>query len=273
MSLPIRYDCPHQKPLWLKVIWAAFLLSFLVLWSAAAQAAPKFPELTGRVVDEAGLLSPEVEADLTLKLKGLEDATSDQMVIVTVKSLQDYPIEDYGYQLGRSWGMGQDGSKANAQGQKLKDNGLILLIAPNDRKVRIEVGYGLEPVITDAYSSLVIRNTLVPAFREGQFEQGIVAATDTLIQQLSIDRGVAIQKAQAAAQASGQTQEVPAWLIIVIILFFLIFGRGWLPFLLLNSVLNSGGGSGWSGGGGGGLGGGFGGGGGGFGGGGSSGGW
>ena len=106
-----------------------FLLLALLLLAAAPAAAQTFPALTGRVVDQANLLSPEQEAELSLRLEALERASSRQLVVVTVPSLEDYPIEEYGYRLGRHWGIGQ--SEAN--------NGIILLVAPNERKVRISV--------------------------------------------------------------------------------------------------------------------------------------
>src|SRR6266404_7448986 len=127
---------------------AAALLAFLVViapaWAAPKfPALPNFPKLSGRVVDDAGILSGETKADLTQKLAALEAKTSRQLVVVTIPSLQGYEISDYGYQLGRSWGIGQ--AKLN--------NGILLLVAPNEHKTRIEVGYGLEPIITDVFSS------------------------------------------------------------------------------------------------------------------------
>ena len=110
--------------------WVAFFALLFSIAPAAFAADLKFPDLDGqRVVDQAHLLSDAQKQDLTLKLKGLEDATTDQMVIVTVDSLQDADISDYGYQLGRKWGIGQDGNQTAPTGQKYKDNGLILLVA------------------------------------------------------------------------------------------------------------------------------------------------
>jgi uncharacterized protein len=269
MSLP-------ASALRIRTAWTAFLFVCLTLWASAAFAAPDFPKLTGRVVDQAELLTPEVEADLTAKLAGLENATTDQVVVVTVNSLQGYDIADYGYQLGRTWGIGQKEAKAapgveSEAGGQFKNNGVLLIVAPNERKVRIEVGYGLEPVITDAYSSVIIQNAILPAFREGDYQTGIVKGTDEIIAQLSADRGTAIEKArQVAQQPVHKAERFPVWIIIVVVLFLIIFGRGWLPFFILEALLRGGGGGGWSGGGGGG---GFSGGGGSFGGGGSSGSW
>jgi len=263
--------------------FAALLLGLSVLWLAAlpavAQSAPDFPPLTGRVVDQANLLSPETEQALTQKLAALEAASSDQLVVVTLSSLQDREIEDYGYQLGRAWGIGQ----------KESDNGALLIVAPNERKVRIEVGYGLEPILTDAFSALVIHNDILPAFREGDYEAGIVRGVDALVTQLSLDPAEAQARAAAVEEEKADVPIGP--LIIVGLVFLFIFlgaigslsgGRrhrrdGLAPILIWaasEALRNSGrGGGGWGGGGFGGGGGGFGGGGGGFGGGGASGGW
>ncbi len=248
---------------------------------------PTFPELTGRVVDQARLLSPAKEAELDARLEKLEQDTSDQLVVVTVDSLQDRDIADYGYQLGRHWGIGQ--SETN--------NGVLLIVAPNERKVRIEVGYGLEPILTDALSALIIHDRILPAFREGGFERGITQGVDAIEAQLRLDPEEA---AARAAEAEAPEAEVPTPVILFIL--FIVFvivssfigavsraGRrrkggddGLTPILIwaaseaLRNSGRGGRGGGWGGGGfgGGGFGGGgFGGGGGGFGGGGASGGW
>ena len=143
----------------------------LCLIAAVLWAAPDFPPLTGRVVDEADLLSPDDEAALSAKLEQHERETSNQIVVVTLKSLQGYDIADYGYQLGRHWGIGQKG----------KDNGALLIVAPNERRMRIEVGYGLEGFLTDAISSDIIRNKIRPAFRAGDYPGGIRAGVDAML--------------------------------------------------------------------------------------------
>lgn len=267
------------------------LLLGLVLWLAALPAFAaeiNFPTLTGRVVDDAQLLTPEQEQILTGKLATLEQQTGDQLVVVTVPSLQDQEIEDFGYQLGRAWGIGQ----------KENDGGALLIVAPNERKVRIEVGYGLEGVLTDAYSSMIIRDDILPAFRTGDYAAGIIAGTDAIIAQLTADPAEAQARAAEAKSAASEreTPILPA-LIIFLIFFFLFIslvgaaaggkrrrggkgGDGLTPILIwaaseaLKNQGRGGGRGGWGGGGGfGGGGGGFGGGGGGFGGGGASGGW
>lgn len=259
------------------------LLIGLVLWLAALPALAaeiQFPALTGRVVDDAQLLTPEQEQALTGKLATLEQQTRDQLVVVTVPSLQDQPIEDFGYQLGRHWGIGQ---KAN-------NGGALLIVAPNERKVRIEVGYGLEGVLTDAYASMIIRDDILPSFRTGDYAAGIIAGTDAIIAQLTADPAEAQARA-AEAKSAVKEREAPILpaLVIFLIFFFLFVslvgaaagGRrrngkrdGLTPILIwaASEALRNKGRGGWGGGGGFG-GGGFGGGGGGFGGGGASGGW
>lgn len=167
------------------------LLAFLLLVGAPA-AAQDFPALSGRVVDQAELLDPGQEQALSVKLEALEAATSRQLVIVTVPDIGDTTIEDYGYRLGRHWGIGQ--SEAN--------NGALLIVAMQQRKVRIEVGYGLEGILTDALSSQIIRNDIVPRFQAGDFAGGIEAGADAIIAQLQAPPEAAELAALAAQQAA-----------------------------------------------------------------------
>lgn len=226
----------------------------------AAGAEPKFPALTGRVVDAAGILSPGIEAQLDADLAELERTSGRQLVVATVPDLQGYTIEDYGYQLGRYWGVGDEE----------RDDGVVFLIAPQDRQVRIEVGYGLEPILTDALCSLILQRQVLPAFRSGDVEGGVTAGAVAIINQLALPdaeaRGVA-----ARAQAAQEEQSDPWLTLLVLLAIFLVimwFGRR-SPAIILGGLGGLGGG-GWSGGGGGG---GFSGGGGSFGGGGASGRW
>ncbi|HEY0444862.1 MAG TPA: TPM domain-containing protein [Allosphingosinicella sp.] len=256
-----------------------FLLLLCLLAGGPAYA-QDFPKLSGRVVDTADLLTPAHEAALTQKLEALERASSRQLVVATVPDLQGYPIEDYGYRLGRSWGIGQ--TEAN--------NGAILLVARDDRKVRIEVGYGLEPILTDALSSLIIQNRILPRFRENDYPGGIDAGADAIIEQLQAPPEQAEQRALAAAQQQQQQASgreggsifpLIFWGVVLFLVIIPMFGRGrrgrryrrggGLPVVIWGPGLGGGGG-GWGGGGGGGFGG-FSGGGGSFGGGGASGGW
>ena len=148
-----------------------WLLLLFFMQSTQLLAAPDFPTLTGRVVDQANIISPQSRASLTQKLEAHEQATSNQVVVVTLKSLQGYAIDDYGYQLGRHWGIGQKDS----------NNGALLIVAPKERKVRIEVGYGLEGDLTDARSHRIIQTVILPYFKSGNFEGGINAGTQAVI--------------------------------------------------------------------------------------------
>ncbi|HTI67203.1 MAG TPA: TPM domain-containing protein, partial [Caulobacteraceae bacterium] len=147
--------------------WAGLLLAGFVLLAGlnpAQAAAPKFPALSGRVVDDAHMLPAPVVVDLTAKLQALQDKTSRQLVVVTVPSLQGYEIEEFGYQLGRAWGIGQKGI----------NNGALFIVAPTEHKVRIEVGYGLEGVVTDALSSVILQTQVLPKFKAGDMPAGVV---------------------------------------------------------------------------------------------------
>ncbi len=223
---------------------------------AGAWAAPEFPELTGRVVDQAGLLSPAVEESLTGDLQRHEAETSNQVVVVTLESLGGYDIADYGYQLGRHWGIGQEG----------KDNGVLLIVAPSERKMRIEVGYGLEGALTDATAKSIIERVIVPKFKSGDFEDGVREGVAAIL-------GVLAGEEWSETDETGGQDELGILEILIIVAFLIIFAVLWWA----SSSFGPGGG--WGGGhriGGGGFsggGGGFSGGGGSFGGGGASGGW
>lgn len=143
-----------------------------------------FPRLTGRVVDEANILDPALEQQIAQISAGLERQTSDQLVVVTLASLRGREIEEYGYQLGRHWGIGQSAEPGSGQA---KDNGVLLIVAPNERRVRIEVGYGAEGRLTDALSSVIINQSIVPRFRAGDFAGGILRGTQDITQVLGGD--------------------------------------------------------------------------------------
>jgi uncharacterized protein len=263
------------------------LAAFLFAVPALAQT---YPPLSGRVVDQANILEPEQEAALTQKLEALQNATTRQLVVATVASLEDRSIEEYGVGLGRAWGIGQ--SQAN--------NGVILIVAPNERKMRIEVGYGMEGILTDALASQIIRNEITPRFRENDYPGGINAGVDAIVAQLQAPPEAAEARVRAAADAhrsrrggGGSILTLIFWIVIlVVIIIASIVRRGvrgrrfggrrgrrspviiWGPGLGGGgwgggSWGSGGGGSSWGGGGGGG----FSGGGGSFGGGGASGGW
>jgi len=232
-----------------------------------ALADPTFPPLTGRVVDDANILSQDAQQRLTAMSVALEDKTHDQLVIVTLKSLQGYPIEQYGYQLGRHWGIGQKG----------KDTGVLLIVAPNEHKARIEVGYGLEGTLTDAQSALIIQNVMLGDFRRGDYDGGVLAGAANILEVLGVktadvDRILA-QQQQAADQSQDDSGSGGIPIILIVIVLWLVFGRFFWPLFFLGGLSGRRGGWGGSFGGGGFGGGGFSGGGGSFGGGGASGGW
>ena len=152
---------------------------------------PRFPQLTGRVVDAANVIPADAEARLDSQLAGLEAQSRRQLVVVTLASLNGYEISDYGYQLGRAWGIGS----------KDKNDGALLIVAPNERKLRIEVGYGLEPVLTDGLSSLIISQQIVPKFKAGDMPGGIEAGADAIIAQLGLPAEEARRIAQQAQTA------------------------------------------------------------------------
>jgi uncharacterized protein len=181
----------------------------VLLFSVLPALALEFPALSGRVVDEAGILEPATRAALTDKLAALEAKSSDQLVVVTLKSLQGTSIEGFGVELGRRWQIGQKG----------KNNGVLLIVAPNERKVRIEVGYGLEGTLTDAISRLIIENAILPRFRANDFPGGITRGVDDII---SVLTGDAAEWQQRAAK---RPEPVTNWgSIVVVILVIVVFG-------------------------------------------------
>jgi len=265
-------------------MFRTLLLALLITLGGVAHA-QTFPQLTGRVVDDAHLLGADQVQQLSDLSQQIETASSRQLVVATIPDLQGYPIEDYGYKLGRAWKIGQGGA----------NNGIILIVAPKDRKVRIEVGYGLEPIMTDALSSTIINQTILPKFRAGDMAGGIMDGANAIAEQMKLPQEAAEQRAQqvVAQQKKDDDGGIPVtaifW-IIIFIFFFVIpairgrhgrrYGGGGLGNAILwGALMNSGsrgGGSSWGDGGGsswGGGGGGFSGGGGSFGGGGASGGW
>ncbi|HEX6550532.1 MAG TPA: TPM domain-containing protein [Gammaproteobacteria bacterium] len=261
-----------------KLIAAVLVIAGLIapLTGVVAQvdaSLPPFPELSGPVVDTAHLLPADVNAALSQKLADYARRSGTQLVVVTLPTLNGYDIADYGYQLGRHWGIGQKG----------KNNGVLLIVDAGEKKLRIEVGYGLEGTLTDAISFQIVHNIIAPKFKQGDFTGGIEAGSDAILSVLGDQ--AAVQQQQQTRQRSGT-----GLLMLLIIAFALwpliaaIFGKGgrggpgsgsgWLAWLALGMLSNMGGRRGGGGFGGGfGGGGGFSGGGGSFGGGGASGGW
>jgi uncharacterized protein len=240
----------------------ALLLLLVLLLPGWAQA-QSFPALTGPVVDQANVIPDDQEARIAQKVVALKAQSQRQLQVVTVTSLEGYDIADYGNRLFRNWQLGD----------KERNDGVLLLVAPAERKLRIEVGYGMEGTVTDAISFLVINKVIVPKFKEGDMPGGIEAGTDALIKQMSLPAEEA-QKAAAEAAASKDSSVSfdPAmlfWLVIFLLFFVLPMirraagGRRYhssgVGQVILWSVLegmarggSSSGGSDWGGGGGGG---------------------
>jgi len=176
-----------------------------------------FPKLTGRVVDEANILDASTRADFERRLADLEAKTTSQFVVVTLSSLRGRTIEEYGYQLGRHWGIGQRGS----------NNGVMLIVAPNERKVRIEVGYGLEGTFPDAISSIIVQNSILPRFRANDYPGGIKRGVDDIIKVLSGNPDEF--KRPGTAEKSGAKSAFGTFLSV---LFAFLFSTPGLIFLL-----------------------------------------
>ncbi|WP_159589373.1 TPM domain-containing protein [Chelativorans xinjiangense] len=184
----------------------AWVCAGLLLFAVSALAA-ELPQLTGRVVDNAGLLDAGAEAGLTEKLAAFEAKSSDQIVVATIESLDGEAIEPYANRLFRAWGLGQAG----------EDNGVLLLVALNDRRMRIEVGYGLEGTLTDLHAKLIIENTMVPAFRAGDYAGGITGAVDDIVTVLEGNAAELEARARRAAEENAE----PIWPVV---LFFIVWG-------------------------------------------------
>ena len=273
----------------LRPLATAALSGLLLL--ALPVTAQTFPKLAGNpVVDQADIIPAGEEAALNTQLLELEKKTGHQLVVATVSDLEGRDVSDYGYRLGREWAIG------DAQ----KDDGVVFLIAPNERRMHIAVGLGLEPVLTDAMSGRIIRERVTPRFKANDYPGGIQAGVNAIAEQIQLSPEEAAARAQAAAAQERDRADDGnfggLFFVGFIILIFFILpmlsrlgrrgkkrrkGRPWDAPIIIWGGDDWGGGSGgsswgggsWGGGGGGGGFGGFSGGGGSFGGGGASGGW
>jgi uncharacterized protein len=264
---------PRSRP---SRIWPLIAAGLFVCFAALA-ATLHFPELTGRIVDQANILPAAARSALETKLSELENKSGIQLVVATVASLEDSDVETYANQLFRAWKLGE----------KPQNNGALLLVAPKERKVRIEVGYGLEGVLTDALSNVIITNQIVPKFKAGDFAGGVERGVDGIIAALTTDTSDWQKKKQVRAddQDSAWAALLPFLIVGLFIFIFWIMQRharargrgGWGGPVFIPTGSTWGSGSSWSSGsswgGGGGFGGGFSGGGGSSGGGGASGSW
>ncbi|MAT38963.1 MAG: hypothetical protein CL946_05100 [Ectothiorhodospiraceae bacterium] len=168
--------------------------------SGSLLAQPEVPYLSGHVNDNADLLTTAVEQDLEARLSAYEDSTTNQIAILTIQSLEGYSIEEYSIRVAETWKLGQ----------KDVDNGALLVISKDDRKLRIEVGYGLEASLTDATTSYIINSVIVPHFKDGDYEGGIVAGASAIVQ--AADGNLDTSSADAGMEPLG------------VFLFILIFG-------------------------------------------------
>jgi uncharacterized protein len=223
----------------------------LLLLTAFAEAALTFPALTGRVVDQANVLSADARSSIETKLAELETKSGIQLVVATVNSLEGQEIEPYANALFREWKLGE----------KAKNNGVLLLVAPKERRVRIEVGYGLEGTLTDALGKVIITNAITPRFKAGNFSDGITRGVDDIITVLTTD--ASDWEKRPSVRLDNQGAGDPAnWVFIVIIIVIIVLlivspGFRWIFFNIVLNILtsssSSSGGGGFSGGGGGGF--------------------
>jgi uncharacterized protein len=211
----------------------------------AAWAAPEFPALTGIVVDAAQVLTPEGRANLERELKAYEAASGHQVVVATVPSLGGYDVRDYGNQLFRHWALGD----------KQRNDGVLLLVAPTEHQVSIEVGYGLEGDLTDAMSRIIIENAMVPRFKAGDYDSGVAAGIDDVIKVVGGQGQTVVDRARA--QSAPNISDLLPFIILFLIIVFMLSRASRGRHIIF--IPGGGYGGGWSGGGG--FGGGFGGGG------------
>lgn len=207
---------------WIRAILIAMVLFFTAAASAQSNVPPALA-LTDRVVDAAGILSPEQEQALIAKLRDYEQQSSDQIVVATVPSLNGMDIETYANRLYRAWGIGQ----------KSENNGILLLVAPNERKVRIEVGYGLEGTVTDALSSIIIQNAIIPEFRNGDYGTGVTKGVDDLLQVL---RGEGEELQARAKRNQQEAADQTDWVEVIFLIFWVAIFFGGFGFTILAPI-------------------------------------
>ena len=224
-------------------------IALAALWCTLAAAfALALPPLTGRIVDQANIIPAAARSAIEPKLVDLEAKSGIQLVVATVSSLEGQEIEPYANELFRSWKLGE----------KAKNNGVLLLVAPNERRVRIEVGYGLEGTLTDALAKVIITNAITPRLKTGDFAGGIARGVDDIITVLTTDASE-WEKRPSLRLDQQQGRDPAGWFLIALLIALatlLIVSPGfrWLVLnVALNILLNSGssrGGGGYSSGGG-----------------------
>src|SRR5713101_8664699 len=204
-----------------------------LLCAGLAVFAANFPALTGRIVDQANIIPADTHNAIEPKLADLETKSGIQLVVATVNSLQGQEIEPYANELFRTWKLGE----------KTKNNGVLLLVAPNEHRVRIEVGYGLEGTLTDALSKIIIANAIAPRFKIGDFDGGVSRGVDDIITVLTTDAAEWQQRPSLRLDH----QPRPGWLdwllmaaaIALMTLFIVSPGFRWFFLnVMLNLLLN-----------------------------------
>ena len=201
--------------------FATAALSGLLLLAAAPAAAQNFPKLAGApVVDQADIIPAAEETALNAQLLELEKTTGHQLVVATVSDLEGNDIADYGYKLGRAWGIGDEA----------KDDGVVFLIAPNERRMNIAVGLGLEPVLTDALSGRIIRDVVTPKFKAGDMPGGIQDGVNAIAEQIQLPPEEAAARAAAADKAERERAGDGNFggLFFIGFIFFIFFVIPWL---------------------------------------------
>jgi uncharacterized protein len=191
----------------------SWIATALVLCLIGVALAFNFPPLTGRVVDQANIISAQGHSDLETKLKDLENKSGIQLVVATVKSLEGSDIETYANELFRNWKLGE----------AKKNNGVLLLVAPNEHKVRIEVGYGLEGTLTDALSSVIISSAIVPRFKAKDFTGGTERGVDGIISVLSGDTADWQPKPSVRADDSAPLSNELFLILFVLVVVFVVW--------------------------------------------------
>ncbi len=196
----------------------AILLLLLALCGASTLLAATVPKLSGRVNDYASMISPRARVAIEAKLRELEAAESTQVAILTVPSLEGEPIEEFSIRVAEAWKIGQKG----------RDNGVLLVVSKNDRKVRIEVGYGLEGRLTDLQAGRIVGGIIKPAFARGDFDAGFVDGTDAIVAAV---KGEFTGPGQKKRGPGEQGPSVPLVFVILVVLFLLFrmfrfFGGG-----------------------------------------------
>ena len=205
----LRPRGPRNDASFIPLVFAAAFLLCL----ASVAFAFDFPQLTGRVVDQAGIITATSRSDIEAKSKELEDKSGIQLVVATVKSLQGSDIETYANQLFRFWKLGE--AKNN--------NGVLLLVAPAEHKVRIEVGYGLEGTLTDALSSVIISSAIVARFKANDYSGGIERGVDGIISVLTTNAAEWHRKVNVRSEGSSATFNQLFPILVFVLMIFIVW--------------------------------------------------